>query len=92
MTDYIRQPASVVFMLLVAGTLASWVLGYEVGTEASLRFSSTGMILIAAVKIRLVIWYFMEVKDAPAVLKWLLDAWLCLVTLGVLGNYWFSLY
>ena len=91
MNSYIKQPASWVFLILVMGTLVSWVLGYEIESEASLRFSSTGMILIAAVKIRLVIWYFMEVKDAPTPLKWLLDGWLILVTAGVLANYWFYL-
>lgn len=89
MNSYIKQPVSLVFVVLVMGTLVSWILGYEVESEASLRFSSTGMILIAAVKVRLVIWYFMEVKDAPAALKWLLDAWLILVTAGILANYWF---
>ena len=46
------------------------------------------VLVIALVKVRFVIRYFMEVKDATPPLKWVSDAWVLGVIVVLLGLYW----
>jgi len=78
-----------VWAILVAVTIASWRLGR--GTDAPFHVDqmiTIGVLLVAAVKARLVIHYFMEVRHAPAWLKWTCDGWLALLFLALFGFYW----
>lgn len=84
---YLRHAATPIWLLLVVATGLSWWLGHGSGSD-NLRLTATAMILIAAFKIRLVVRHFMEVGNAPRPLQWLLDAWLGLMTFGILGVYW----
>lgn len=43
------------------------------------------IVLIAVVKVRFVIWHFMEVRHGPSWLRWICDAWLVTLALIVLG-------
>lgn len=78
-----------VWAFLVAVTLASWWLGH--GTDAPFRVDrliTVGVLLVAAIKTRLVIQYFMEVRYAPSWLRWTCDGWLALLFLLLIGFYW----
>lgn len=78
-----------VWAFLVAITIASWWLGR--GTDAPFHIDWTitlGVLLVAAVKVRLVIQYFMEVRSAPSWLKWTCDGWLALLFVALFGFYW----
>lgn len=87
MLIYLRHATTPIWLLLVAATGLSWWLGHGSGGD-NLRQAATAMILIAAFKIRLVVRHFMDVGKAPLPLQWLLDAWLGLMTFGILGVYW----
>jgi hypothetical protein len=88
MLTYLRHISTPIWLLLVLATGLSWWLGHGPDGAASQRYVATGLVLIAAVKIRLVVQYFMEVRDAPLALKLVLDAWLLLMCGSILITYW----
>lgn len=87
-----------IWAFLIAATIMTWWLGNSRG-EFSYNFSnpipdyalSAGIMLIAAIKVRLIIWHFMEVKEGPIWLRWSFDVWLCMLTTIILGLYYYSL-
>lgn len=94
----IGNPLTWVWLLLVATTLVSWWLGaggnvVSGGTEIqSFNFAiTTGIVLIAVVKMRFVIWYFMEVRHGPLWLRWTCDSWLFFIAVTVLALYRYPL-
>src|SRR3990167_2195312 len=87
-----------VWLFLVGTTLVSWWLGAASGTTAvdspslSLNFTVTvGIILIALVKTRFVMWHFMEINHGPSWLRWTCDSWLVFLVITVIGLYRYSL-
>ncbi|GFG66799.1 hypothetical protein MKUB_42890 [Mycobacterium kubicae] len=48
---------------------------------------TSGVIVIALVKVRIIFREFMEVRQAPALLTRLTDAWVLLMAAGMLGSY-----
>jgi hypothetical protein len=88
------RPITLVWLLLVLATGASWRFGTEHVLElAAAHPSATAtIIVIALIKIRLVMRHFMEVRSAPLPLKLMCDAWLVLVGSVVLGLYWHGLH
>lgn len=91
MLTYLRHSTTPIWLLLVLATGLSWWLGHEADAPQTQRYAASGMILVAAVKIRLVISYFMEARDAPQSLKLVLDGWLLAMIAGILGTYWLGL-
>lgn len=85
MTTAHKSHALLVWFLLVAVTLASWLLTEE--THA-VQLGSTAVILIAAFKINAVIGYFMEVRWQPTPWRIVLSAWIALATTIILAGYW----
>ncbi|MDX1875103.1 cytochrome C oxidase subunit IV family protein [Mycolicibacterium sp. 120266] len=81
----LRDRTSVVWFVLVAATLASWTLG--VGHELPDRYAAVGIIVIAFVKVHFVGRYFMELRDAPSVLKAVFGAWNVGVAALLIGLY-----
>lgn len=89
MTAISNRTLIVVWAALVAVTIASWWLGRS--TDAPFHVDqmiTVGVLLVAAVKVRLVIHYFMEVRHAPRWLKWTCDGWLAVLFLALFGFYW----
>ena len=78
MTAFLRGRLTLVWMLLVAVTFASWCIGASGdGGRLEGNLSVTGLVVaIALVKTRLVFWHFMEVRTAPRWLRWNCDGWL----------------
>jgi len=89
------KPVSAAWVLLMLATSLSWWLGRghvsDSGQNSDYRVVSSGLILIAFIKVRIVIRYFMEVRQAPLALKLVCDAWLVLVCGAIIYLYWFGL-
>ncbi len=48
------------------------------------------MILLSLVKVRLILFHFMEVRDAPWPLRRICDAWIVVLGLALVGLYRFA--
>jgi hypothetical protein len=89
MASYLRSPLTFVWLVLTGVTFLSWWVGSSGGTgelAASLPVT-IGVLSIAVVKTRLVFWHFMEVRSAPAWLRWSCDGWLACLGLILIGSY-----
>lgn len=82
---------TMIWLVLAGLTGASWYLGEQ---QAAHMFShigvvSTGMLLIGFFKVRLVGLHFMELRQAPWLLRGAFELWVVLVACVILGLYWF---
>lgn len=87
MKAYLRSPLTIVWFVLTSVTFLAWWVGTS-GARGELGRSvpvAIGVISIAIVKTRLVIWHFMEVRSATAWLRWNFDGWLCFLALVLFG-------
>ena len=95
MISLLAKPVSAVWLLLMLATGLSWWLGLDHGMpsdqSSDYRYISIGLIIIAFIKVRIVIRYFMEVREAPLALKLVCDAWVVLVCGTIIYLYWFGL-
>ena len=78
-----------VWLVLSAMTVASWQLGSARGHS---EFSpsavvTVGILAAAAIKSRLILSHFMEVRSAPTWLRWVTDGWLALLVASIFGLY-----
>jgi hypothetical protein len=83
-TTLLRTPATGIWIALILATILSWVLGTEHGISNH-TFASVAILLIAFTKVRLVGLYFMELRDAPTVLRALFEAYCVIVGLLVMA-------
>lgn len=79
---------TLVWLALVAATLASWTMA--VGREFNPAYSGVAIIVIALIKVRLVGWYFMELREAPVWLRALFDGWVFAVASALVGLFLFA--
>lgn len=89
MPRLLHDPLFLAWAALVAVTLVSAQIGgpdpgIPVGSAAAV---SVTVLTIAFAKVAVVIFAFMEVRDAPAALKLLCSAWLAIVLGGLLAVY-----
>lgn len=92
MTAYLRHPLTLVWVVLTAVTVASWLTARDGGQAHHLNAAVTVVVLlIAAVKTQLVIWHFMEVRYAPTWLKTTTNGWLVALFGLLLGLYFTGL-
>jgi heme/copper-type cytochrome/quinol oxidase subunit 4 len=83
--ELLRKPVSIVWAALMLATCAStWLLSKNAVTR---EVATVAIMLIAAVKVRLVIGYFMEVRWAPLALRFICDGWLLAVTALIVTVY-----
>jgi Prokaryotic Cytochrome C oxidase subunit IV len=88
-TAYLRNPLILVWALLTAVTIVSWLTA-RIGSAHQLNATVTVVVLlIAAVKTELVIWHFMEVRRAPMWLKATTGGWLVALFALLLGVYFY---
>jgi len=83
-----------VWLALSAITALSWWIGSHHGHDAfrlnaAITFS---VISIAVVKVRIIMREFMEVRQAPALLRRLTDVWLLFTAVALLGIYTVGMY
>ncbi len=74
---------------LVAVTLLSWWIGTRHGAApfAPSAVLSLGVLVISAVKVRVILREFMEVRRAPVLLRRLTDAWIALLFVAMIAAY-----
>lgn len=88
MIAYVRHPLTIVWAVLTAVTLASWLTANDAGDVHQVSATVTVVVLgVAAVKTQLVIWHFMEVRHAPLWLKLTTHGWLIVLFGLLLGCY-----
>jgi hypothetical protein len=85
-----RRNLTAIWLLLMLATALSWWFGspHRDGVHVG---ASIAVLLIAFVKVRLVMWHFMELRHAPRPLRWLADGWIALCCSVLLGLYWIGL-
>lgn len=81
---YGGQATIVWAVLMAASIIATWFLSKD---AFSPEVAAVGSIGIAAFKIRLVLIHFMDLKEAPLLLRTAFEAWVAVVTLAILGLY-----
>lgn len=84
--DLLPVRTAVVWTGLVLATLVSWFLGAD-HTAAPTTLAGVVILLVAFLKVRFVAAYFMEIRDAPAVLRSLVEGWCAIVCGAVLVTY-----
>jgi heme/copper-type cytochrome/quinol oxidase subunit 4 len=83
--ELLRKPVSIVWAVLMLATYTStWLLSKNSVTP---EVATVAILLIAAVKVRLVMRYFMEVRRAPVALRFVCDGWLLAVTALIVTVY-----
>jgi hypothetical protein len=83
--ELLRKPVTIVWAALMLATITStWLLSNNSVTP---EVATVAILLIAALKVRFVIWHFMEVRRAPLALRFICDGWLLAVTAGILTVY-----
>lgn len=88
MRTHLKNPAHRAWLLLILATGLTWWLG-EVGAAGMAAIIA--MLVIAAIKGRLIILDFMELRGAPLLWRLLLEGWLLLVSSLILLAYGISL-
>lgn len=86
-----RYPATIVWLILVSLTMTSWWLGTEREVQASgpQMAVTMGVIILAFIKVRLILFQFMEVRSAPRLLRGICDGWvigMCVLLLTLIGS------
>jgi heme/copper-type cytochrome/quinol oxidase subunit 4 len=83
--ELLRKPVSIVWAALMLATYTStWLLSKNSVTP---EVATVAIMVIAAVKVRLVMGHFMEVRRAPPALRFVCDGWLLAVTALILTVY-----
>lgn len=88
MSVLLRNRLVTVWAVLTLVTVVSWLTARDGGASHVLNATVTvTVLLIAAVKSQLVIWYFMEVRHAPGWLRVTTGAWVAGLFALLLGFY-----
>ena len=83
--ELLCKPVSIVWAALMLATCAStWLLSKNSVTP---EVATVAIMVVAAVKVRLVIWRFMEVRRAPLALGLVCDGWLLAATALIVTVY-----
>lgn len=97
--NILRNPLVGIWFLLIVITFATWWWGSNpVGSNLDVSDLSVAflltifIVLVSVVKVRIIIWCFMEVNKAPRWLRWTFDAWLAVIALGLPMLYSYSLH
>jgi heme/copper-type cytochrome/quinol oxidase subunit 4 len=89
MRPLILKPVTAVWAALVLATCVAW---WSASGGAVPSFEATAIVMIvAAVKARLVILHFMDLKGAPRPWRLLFEGWVVLTTCVILGGYWYAI-
>lgn len=82
----------IVWLVLAALTLTYlWIDHSGSGTLHSRTVVTSSVIVIALIKVRIIFREFMEVREAPVVLRRLTDAWVVLIGVSLFSCYFVGL-
>lgn len=85
---FLRDGVNIAWLVLVSSTLFGWWLGHVVNSaQDNARLAVGGVLIMAFVKIWVVGFEFMELKQAPGWLRYSFDVWvvvMCVVLLVLL--------
>ncbi len=89
MKSALTDKVTIIWLLLASLTGLSWMLGENqtFHSPEALAYMAVGLFALAFFKVRLVIMYFMEVLDAPRVLRGLFEAWVVVIFFAVVSSY-----
>lgn len=89
MINFFRQAPTIVWLILSGATFLSWWFGtgHVAHTADETAPMTMGLILLAFIKVRLVILYFMEIRHAPLPLRLICEAWVLVVCTALLVLY-----
>jgi heme/copper-type cytochrome/quinol oxidase subunit 4 len=82
----LRTRSTPVWFLLIAATLLSFWLGTDHGLSSA-EARSIVIFVVSFVKIRFVGLYFMELREAPIVLRSIFEGYCLVVCVGLIGFY-----
>lgn len=83
--DLLKRPGSLVWLFLMAATIVTtWGLSKDTFDP---QWATVAIMVIAAVKVRMVLLHFMELNHAPIPLRLVFEAWVVVVTAVVVGFY-----
>lgn len=68
-----------VWLLIVGATIVSWQMGHGMGIQDP-TIAGVAIMVISMIKIRMVLFDFMELRTAPLAMRWAGDIWI-----GALG-------
>lgn len=78
MSGHLRGTATRVWLLLMAATIVTtWVLTKD---GVPVHVATVAIVLIAAIKVRLVLLHFMELRHAPLPLRLVFEGWVVAVS------------
>ncbi len=86
MSAWFRDGVTGIWLLLLAITAGSWAISMQGATSVN-AWAAPGILVLSFLKVRLVIRYFMDVRGAPAALKWACDVWIVALMLSLLWFY-----
>lgn len=85
MNELMRRGTTRVWLLLMAATIVTtWILTKETFTAC---VATIAIVLIAAIKVRLVLLHFMELREAPLSLRIVFEGWVLAVTGSLITLY-----
>ena len=90
MNQKVRRRLLVAWLVVSAVTLVYLAMDYSADHGGGPRPSAvvtSAAIVIALVKVRIIFREFMEVRQAPALLARLVDVWVAIMAVSLLGSY-----
>ncbi len=88
MKEILLTRESLVWAVLMALTLGSWLLGTHQGAlSTAIQAEGSVLIILTLIKVYLIIANFMEVRHAPGLLRLLCNAWIAGVAALLLSIY-----
>jgi hypothetical protein len=82
-----RLPATRVWLILIAAAVSSWVVSEH---STAVKVATSAAVLIAALKVRLIVMHFMELRWRPRPWRILFELWIVGVVAIILGGYWMT--
>ena len=87
----LQRWTTAVWAALVAITLTAYAMGLDADNlRGGVHVATTGILVLALTKVRIIMRSFMEVGSAPAVLRWVCDGWIAAVGALLLTIYWMA--
>jgi hypothetical protein len=83
----LRLPATRVWLVLIAAAVLSWTVSEN---STAVKLGTSSVVLIAALKVRLIVIHFMELHWRPRPWRILFELWTWGITAIILGGYWIT--